>query len=266
MSRLDAPGIREVVNAAPQPLIHASGVRLGYGPRVVLDQVDLCIRPGEFWFLLGPNGTGKSTLIKALLGLVRPRTGVIRLHPDLARRERLGFVPQSATFNPNLPTTVREFVLLGMVGIRAGAREQRQRLQSALEKVGLHGAERLSYWSLSEGQRQRIVVARALARNPLLLIMDEPTNGLDVAAEGALLEYLARLNREERLAVVFVSHNLATATRYASHVALFRECRVEPGKAADVLTARRLEDVFGVSPADLPRVGAPLSFVCTLSR
>lgn len=228
-------------------LIRANGVQLAYGPQIVLESVDLDIRSGEFWFLLGRNGTGKSTFLKALLGLLRPRAGTIIMHPALSGRDRLGFVPQSLGFNPSLPTTVREFVLLGMVGLSIGRKEQLRRLAAALARVGLQGLERHEFWSLSDGQRQRVLVARALARNPLLLIMDEPTNGLDVTAESGLLKYVAKLNQEQRLAVLFVSHNLATALRYATHVALFHDQHVKAGPAPHILTAENLEHVYGMS-------------------
>lgn len=238
-------------------VVEAAGVSLGYGMRPVLQGVDFRIRMGEFWFLLGPNGTGKTTLLRGLLGLLRPQTGTFRFHPALARRERLGFVPQGAPLNPIVPTTVREFVLLGMVGIRASRKEHTERIKQALEKVGLSGMERRDFWSLSEGQRQRVLVARALARRPLLLVMDEPTNGLDVAAETALLDYVARLHREERLTVLFVSHHLATAARYGTHVALCSNRGVESGPTQTILNPINLQRVYGIE------VGNPFAGIAT---
>ncbi len=214
---------------ASQALVQAQALRLGYGTRTVLDRVDLRICCGDFWFLLGQNGTGKTTLLRALLGLLRPLAGEIHLHPVHARRDRLGFVPQRPELAPGLPTTVREFVQLGLVGMATTRHDRAERLAWALEHVGLQGMERHDYWSLSGGQRQRALVARALARRPALLVMDEPTAGLDPAAEESLLSYLARLNREQSLTVVCVSHDLATAARYASHVALFNQGSVHTG-------------------------------------
>ena len=112
---------------SPDPVIEAQGLVLGYDGRVVLRDVDITIRPGEFWFLLGPNGSGKTTLLRALLGVLPPRAGRLSLHPDLAGRRRIGVVPQRCDLNPALPTTVREFVLLGTVGARAPGREEQAR-------------------------------------------------------------------------------------------------------------------------------------------
>ncbi len=227
-------------------LIQAERLCLAYGPEPVLEAVSLSVNEGEFWFLLGQNGTGKSTLVKAILGLLQPRRGVIRLHEDLRDRRQVGFVPQQPEINPTLPTTVREFVTLGLVGIHSRPRDTAQRLSWALERVGLIGMERQDYWSLSSGQRQRVLVARALARRPRLLVMDEPTAGLDPMAESTLMDYLDTLNRVEGLTIVSVSHDLATPARHASHIALFDAGRILAGSKKEVLTRDNLQRVYGV--------------------
>jgi len=232
--------------ATAEAVIDIRGLRLGYGSTTVLEDVDLRIGAGEFWFFLGQNGTGKSTLLNALMGLLRPRRGEIIGHRAHAGREHIGFVPQRCGMNPHLPTTVREFVGLGLAGLRTDRNGRTERLTGALEKVGLKGREKADYWSLSGGQRQRVVVARALARQPGVLIMDEPTAGLDPSAETSLLGDIAGLNRKEGLTVICVSHDLATAARYASHVALFHGGRVQGGPARDILNGQNIARVYGV--------------------
>jgi len=227
--------------------IEARGLVLGYGRRVVLRDVNLAIRPGEFWFLLGPNGAGKTTLLGALLGVLPPLAGELVLHPDLAGRRRMGVVPQRCDLNPALPTTVREFVLLGTVGARQSRREEQARLAWALEHAGLGGMERRSYWALSGGQRQRALVARALVRRPSLLILDEPTSNLDPAAEDALLRLLTELRRTQGLTLVFVTHDVEIAARYGTHLALVSGGRVRAGAARDLLAPGILRDIFGVA-------------------
>jgi ABC-type Mn2+/Zn2+ transport system ATPase subunit len=233
-------------------MIEARGLVLAYDGRVVLRDVDITIRPGEFWFLLGPNGAGKTTLLRALLGVLRPFAGRLALHPDLAGRRRVGVVPQRCDLNPALPTTVREFVLLGTVGARARRREERERLAWALERAGLAGMERRSYWALSGGQRQRALVARALVRRPSLLILDEPTSNLDPAAEDAFLRLLVELRRAQALTLVFVTHDVEVAARYGTHLALVSAGRVRAGVAQDLLTPDILGDVFGVAMHIVP--------------
>ncbi len=233
-------------SAHDHPLIQAHGLRLAYGDYTVLDRVEFCVFPGEFWFLLGQNGTGKTTLLKALLGLLSPSAGRIDLHPDLMCSDRIGFVPQRCDLQPSVPITVREFVLLGLVGLRAGRKERKKRLHWALSKVGLGDMAKQDYWSLSHGQRQRTLVARALARRPAVLIMDEPTTGLDPAAESTLLNDMVALNRKERLTILCVSHDLPVAARHGSHIALFHHGGVQSGTAREVLTSDNLERVYGM--------------------
>jgi ABC-type Mn2+/Zn2+ transport system ATPase subunit len=235
----------------PATVVAARGLRLGYGRRIVLDAVDLRIGEGESWFVLGANGAGKSTLLWAVLGVLRPQAGRLELHPELASRARSGFVPQRCDLNPSLPTTVREFVLLGTVGAERDGGEA-ARLEWALAHAGLGGMARRDYWSLSGGERQRALVARAIVRRPRFLLVDEPTSGLDPAAEDALLGLLVELRRSEHLTLLFVTHDIELAARHATHVALLSEGRVVAGPAREMLTPAALERVFGVPMAVFP--------------
>ncbi len=223
-----------------------NGLSLAYGDRSILKNVNLTVRPGEFWFLLGPNGAGKTTLLKALLGVLPPKGGTIDLNPKLARGEFIGFVPQRCDFNPSLPTTVREFVSLGLAGITIHKQERAERLFWALEKMNLTGMEGKNYWSLSGGQRQRALVARALIRRPRFLIADEPTKDLDLPAANALMESLTDLNRAENLTILFVTHDLTLAARYATHIALFVDGLVQVGQNPTILNPDCLERIYGV--------------------
>jgi ABC-type cobalamin/Fe3+-siderophores transport system ATPase subunit len=227
-------------------LLQTMGLTLGYGRHKVLNEVNLEVHPGEFWFFLGPNGAGKTTLLKALLEEIKPQRGRILTDPQLYRRVNLGFVPQRCDLNPTLSTTVQEFVLLGLVGILADRRERETRLIWALDKAGLRGMSSRNYWSLSGGQRQRALVARALVRRPQILFLDEPTRGLDLAAEEAVMQSLTDLNRQELLTVLFVTHDLTLAARYASHVALFHNGQVQGGPISDILTSDRLQSTYGI--------------------
>ncbi|MEW6270108.1 MAG: ATP-binding cassette domain-containing protein [Thermodesulfobacteriota bacterium] len=205
----------------PDVLVEARSLALGYGGRVVLRDVDLAVRRGEFWFLVGRNGSGKSTFLHAVLGMLEPRAGTLSMTPALGGREHVGYVPQHGEMNPSLPTTVREFVSLGLVGLAVPRGERIARLRQALERVGLAELERAGFWSLSGGLRQRALVARALVREPLLLVLDEPMNHLDPDAEAALLADLVELNRRHGLTLLLVTHDVAMAERHATHVATF---------------------------------------------
>jgi ABC-type Mn2+/Zn2+ transport system ATPase subunit len=223
-----------------------NGLTLAYGDRTILSNINLVVRPGEFWFLLGPNGVGKTTLLKALLGMHQPQQGHLQLHPKFAQGNFVGFVPQRCDLNPTLPTTVKEFVLLGLAGIRTSKGAELERLRWALEKMKLEEMIDKNYWSLSGGQRQRALVARALIRRPKLLIVDEPTKDLDLTAANALMESLTDLNRKENLTILFVTHDLTLAAHYATHIALFLDGHVEAGLCHTILNQENLERAYGV--------------------
>lgn len=202
-------------------LVRAQSLELAYGAIPVLRDASLEVRRGDFWFLLGGNGSGKTTFLRALLGIVPPRAGSLWLSPELHGRQGIGFVPQHCAINPSLPTTVREFVSLGLVGLAVPRAEQPARLARALDRVGLASLVEHDYWSLSGGQRQRALVARGLIREPVLLILDEPMNHLDPDAEETLLRDLVELRARQRLALLLVTHDVAMAERHATHVATF---------------------------------------------
>lgn len=219
---------------ASEAVIEARHLTLAYGGRPVLRDVSFTVRLGEFWCVLGPNGSGKSTLLRALLGLEAASGGSLWRHPEHARRDHVGFVPQRCEMNPALPTTVREFVSLGTVGQEVPPDEMPGRLAWALERVDLRGGAQRDYWTLSGGERQRALLARALVRRPALLLLDEPTTHLDRESEQRLLASLAALAGEGRCTPVLVTHDERIAARHATHVALLSDgtLTVSPSEAA----------------------------------
>jgi ABC-type Mn2+/Zn2+ transport system ATPase subunit len=212
-----------------EPVLRAEAVDVAYGPTLVLRRVDVEVRGGEFWFLLGGNGSGKTTFLRALLGILPPCGGRLWRSPQLDGNRGIGFVPQTCDINPALPTTVRELVSLGFVGLRVPRGERPGRLARALDRVGLGGLAMRDYWSLSGGQRQRALVARALVREPSLLVLDEPMNHLDPDAEESLLRDLLELNRRQSITLILVTHDVAMAERHATNVATFAGGRVTVG-------------------------------------
>lgn len=229
-----------------KPVLSAEQVTLAYGRRIVLSEVNLAIQRGEFWAFLGPNGEGKSTLIKALLGAIQPMRGKIFLRADFQQRTRLALVPQECEVNPSVPTTVREFVLGGLVGISLNGTQQDARLRGVLDLMTVSHLRERSLWTLSGGQRQRALVARALIRDPLLLIVDEPTAGLDLAAAASLLDAITSLSRDKGITIVFVTHDLGIAAQHATHAALFRGGKLTAGPLKEVFTPANLSRTFGV--------------------
>ena len=229
-----------------KPLLSLRSASLGYGGRSVLNDVSFDIHAGEFWCFLGPNGEGKTTLIKSLLGAIRPQRGAVLRQAKMFRTGKVSYVPQRLELNPVLPTSVREFVLSGLAGVSSDAVKRRNRLTRVLDLVGLGASHKRNYWTLSGGQKQRALVARALVRDPQLLIVDEPTAGLDFAAVEAVLNVMQELYRDYGVTVVFVTHDLNIAAEHATHLAFFRGGQVVAGPKDEVLTAERLHATFGV--------------------
>ena len=224
-------------------LLRLEGVSLGYHQRVVLSGLSFAIAKGEFAALLGPNGAGKTTLFRGLLGLIPVVSG--RIHYGFDRRAKPpGYVPQKETLDPIFPLTAYEVVLMG-----ASARvrplwpigQRRRRLAAdCLARVGLSEAREQPFWSLSGGQKQRVLIARALAVEPEFLLLDEPTAGVDPAAEAAIIDVIAALNQNDGLTVLLVSHHLRLVRAFVRTVIWVEDGTATKGTAEELLSPERL--------------------------
>lgn len=256
------------------PLLAASGLRFRYpgAPRHAVDEVDVAVPEGALVGVIGPNGSGKSTLVKLLLGALEPDRGEIRLLgrrlSSWRRREmarRVGVVPQneSVTF----PVSVREFVAMGryphLGPWRTEGPEDRDAVERALARCDVESLAGRAFSTLSGGERQLARVARALAQEPDLLVLDEPTVSLDVRHEMEIYELLRELVGGGTT-VLLVTHNLNAAARYADRLLLLHEGRARAeGPPGEVLTRETVEDVYGWPvrvvrhPGPGPDEGAP---------
>jgi zinc transport system ATP-binding protein len=197
-----------------QPLIDLQSVSFSYETGRVLTDVSLTIGSRDYVVLLGPNGSGKSTLLKIVVGLLRPTSGKASLFgrpaTDARARERVGYVPQRAVISSRLPATVLEVVLSGRAAQRrfgGFTRTERQQALRALERVGMSDFARRRIGELSGGQQQRVLIARALSSEPELLILDEPTAGVDRDSQIRFAQVLRALNKDG-VAIVIVAHDL----------------------------------------------------------
>ncbi len=250
--------MRIMLNSESAPVVlAATDVSFAYGPEVVLDHVGLEVRAGEFAALAGPNGSGKSTLLRILLGLLAPQTGTVEVFgvspADLRERWRVGYVPQRPRIAPDLPATVEEVVATGRLAKQGWwkrrTRADRDAVDHALESVALTEHRRKKLHELSGGQQQRALIARALAADPQLLVLDEPIAGVDVESQELFRDSLVHLQQHHDAAVLLVSHELGAVADDLDHLIVLKHRIVFDGKPDD-LAATGVS--LGVHRDDLP--------------
>ncbi|WP_035186153.1 metal ABC transporter ATP-binding protein [Alteribacter aurantiacus] len=209
-------------------IIEIKDLSFAYHGRNVLEDIDLSIEAGSFLGLVGPNGSGKSTLIKCLLGLVTPERGEVRLFGERLSRfhkwEDIGFVSQKAnSFNSGFPATVFEVVSMGLYGkvglFRFLTKKHKEKVREAIRQVEMEAFMHENIGQLSGGQQQRVFIARALVSEPKLLILDEPTVGVDAKSVKRFYTMLKDLNRNKGITLVLVTHDIGAMTEYVTDVA-----------------------------------------------
>ncbi len=232
-----------------QPVIEVENVSYTYdGGGNVLDHVSVTIDDRDFVSIIGPNGGGKTTLLRIMLGLLRPATGSVKVFgvtPELGRH-RIGYMPQRANLDPQFPVNVLDVVLMGRLG--CGGRmtgrhdaQGRAKAREALARVALSGLERRPFAALSGGQRQRVLIARALAGDPDILLFDEPTSNLDIVSQNDLYELLHALNKQ--MTVVMVSHDVAFVSKYVHTIVCVN--RVLDVHAASDIAGSTISEMYG---------------------
>jgi len=231
-------------------LIELTDVAIGYGRKPLMSGVDLSVDKGDFLGVVGPNGSGKTTLLRVMLGNLRPVAGTIDRRAGL----RLGYVPQRVRIDPIFPFTALEVVRGGGMGPKTGSQPgwrlssaPRRMALEALEQVGVADLARRPLRDLSGGQQQRVLIARALVRDPDLLILDEPTAGMDIPSEHELLDFVSEQNATRGLPIVLVVHQLSLVAGRASKIALINKDipLFAVGTADEVLDADHLTQLYG---------------------
>ncbi|SPT53455.1 Uncharacterized ABC transporter ATP-binding protein HI_1470 [Actinomyces bovis] len=234
-----------------RPVVELEDAAFAYGTTPVLTGVTGNLQPGEALALVGPNGSGKTTLLRALLGMVRVHCGTVRVAdcpPGKAPRGTLGYVPQVTDLDPTFPVTALDVVLMGTyprLGLwRRPGRADKTRCLEALEAVGLRDRARLRFGTLSGGQQQRVLVARCIAAQPRLILLDEPFNGLDQPNRDALLAIIAKL-KADGVAVVVSTHDLVLAQEVCEQVALLAGRQIGFGPREQVLVPELIQQAYG---------------------
>lgn len=213
-------------------------VSLGYEGRVITKNLNFSVSKGDYLCIVGENGSGKSTLIKTLLQLKAPFSGKITFGDDFSQRE-IGYLPQQTVVQRDFPASAMEIVLSGCLS-RSGLRPFYNRKEKVLahknmKKLGICSLKRKCYRSLSGGQQQRVLLARALCATQKMLLLDEPVTGLDPKASAEMYELVARINREDGITIIMVSHDIGAAVKYASHILHLGQEPLFFGKKEDYL-------------------------------
>jgi zinc transport system ATP-binding protein len=242
-----------------EPVTALDGVTFGYTNVPVVEDVTLSVEAGEYVAVVGPNGSGKSTLMKLLLGLLRPDSGKAHLFGEPSHAfgdgARIGYVAQQASASKGMPITVREVVKMGRfphVGFGLLGREDHEVVDRALETVGMSGFAKRRITHLSGGQRQRAFIARALAGEADLLVLDEPTVGVDAESVEAFYDLLESLN-EEGITVLLIEHDLSAVTEHARRVVCMNRKVYFDGPTDEFVESDALARAFGTSARFLAR-------------
>jgi zinc transport system ATP-binding protein len=241
-----------------EEIVEIKGVNVYYDSIKVLEDIDLTVREKDFLGIIGPNGGGKSTLLKVMMGLIKPNTGDVKVFGNTPKKSRryIGYVPQYSHFDMNFPISVWEVVLTGRLA-HAGLfkrynEEDKKAAVEALEKVDMLKYRERQIGNLSGGQRQRVFIARALVSRPKLLLLDEPTKGIDPVMQAGLYELLKELNSE--MAVVMVSHDISAVSVHVNKIAcLNKKLHYHDSKE---LSAHDLEATYQC-PVELIAHGVP---------
>ena len=238
-----------------QPIIQFTNATFSYQGKVALERITCRIEAGEFVGVIGPNGSGKTTLLRGLLGLLLPVEGTLQIF-DCAcealrcrHRARIGYLPQKERTDPNYPITVWEVAMMGRYGalglLRRPGKADRTVVSEALDAVGMLALRDRPFARLSGGEQQRVLIARALAQRPEVLLLDEPTTGIDAAAQHRLISLISDLHRRYRLTILFVTHDINLISPVADTLLLLKRRLYGKGPPDKVLTKARLIPLYG---------------------
>lgn len=235
-----------------KPQIKFEKVNFSYGANKVLNDISFEISQGSYLGIIGPNGGGKTTLVKIMLGLLKPNSGKVTIdQKSIAQaidESRIGYVPQRISQEyMDLPATIYEIVESGVIAksnlFRSFGHEKI--VTETLARAGLKGMENRLIGELSGGQRQRAFVARALAIDPEILVLDEPFVGIDLASQEEFYEFLKNLNKEKKMTIIFISHDLDMISKQAQEILCLNHSIIYSGKASEVDEQDLVEGMYG---------------------
>ena len=245
--------------AAKPSILEVDHVSVSLSGRQILDEVSFSLGPGEFTGLIGPNGAGKTTLLRVILGLQRPTSGQVTMQgrPRSPRQQPVGYVPQKVLLDPDMPMRARDLVGLGADGNRYGLRlPSTDRTEAVREMLHAVDADRFAdarVGNLSGGEQQRVLIAHALISRPRLLLLDEPLANLDLRSGQEVVSLLARIAREQQIAVLLSAHEMNPLLPVMDRVIYLAGGRAVSGPAHEVITSEVLSRLYG-HPVEVLRV------------
>ncbi|MBL0721397.1 MAG: metal ABC transporter ATP-binding protein [Sulfurovum sp.] len=236
------------------PIISIQDLYYQVGEQKILSNISFDIYQGEYVALLGPNGGGKSTLIKLILGLITPSSGEIYIlsikQKKFKEYYKIGYVPQNVSqADNNFPLSVYETVALGLSSQKSWfsflTKRDREEIDSVLQRVNITNLKDKNISQLSGGQRQRVMIARALVSQPEILILDEPSTGVDIASQEKFYQFLKRLNIEHNLTIVFITHDLGVIVDDVTNVLAVNQNIIFKGTAKEILSCESVSELYG---------------------
>jgi len=227
--------------------IKCENVTFAYDKKDAVTDVSFEINEGDYLCILGENGTGKSTLVKLLLGLIKPESGTITYNG--IKNTEIGYLPQSTQTDPLFPASVREVVLQGRCE-KLGRKffyssEDKKTADEKIELLGISDIKYKSFSGLSGGQKQRVLLARALCATEKMLLLDEPVSGLDPIVTAEMYDIIAKLNRDQNISVVMISHDTKTVAKYATHILHLKNEALFFGKTEDYVETELYHQFLG---------------------
>lgn len=217
--------------------------------KVILENINLKIEKGEFVAIVGPNGGGKTTLIRTILGFIKPSSGYVYVDgmtpQQYIKTGKLGYLPQKANYERDFPVSAIDVVMFGLINHKISKKEKLKTARDYLEYTGMTGFENHPFGKLSGGQQQRVMIARALVNQPEILILDEPSTGIDVVAQENFYEFLKKINQEKRITIIMVSHDIGVVANYVHKVAGLNKRLHFFGRPKEFFQSKALENIYG---------------------
>ncbi len=249
-----------MIQQLTDPVLEAHNLTVSYNANPVLWNIDFTLPKGELTGIIGPNGSGKTTLLKSFMGLVPLSSGFVKIFDQSLDnvRDRVSYVPQRETVDWDFPASVFDVVLMGRYSrkniLRRLSKEDHQIARESLEKVGMQDFANRQISQLSGGQQQRVFIARALARQAELFLLDEPFTGVDAASEEAILQLLIQMKNEGK-SIIVVHHDLHTAKAYFDWIVLLNTRLVASGPKEEIFNTKLLQEAYGGKLTLLSKVG-----------